>query len=101
MRTVTQARGQPPTGVGEPNGWAVVLRSELRDGTLKMVHTILSRAPLAVRMAMETIRRGQNMSQQEGAQIEVDMFGLASTTADMKEGMAAFLEKRPAKFTGR
>jgi len=33
MRTVTQARGQPPTGIGEPNGWAVVLRSELRDGT--------------------------------------------------------------------
>lgn len=75
--------------------------AELRDGTLKLVHTILSRAPLAVRMAMETIRRGQNMSQQEGAQIEVDMFGLASTTADMREGMAAFLEKRPAKFTGR
>ncbi len=75
--------------------------AELRDGTLKMVNTILSRAPLAVRLAMETIRRGQNMSQQEGAQIEVDMFGLASTTADMKEGMAAFLEKRPARFTGR
>ncbi len=75
--------------------------ADLREGTLKMVHTILSRAPLAVRMAMETIRRGQNMSQQEGAQIEVDMFGLASTTSDMREGMAAFLEKRPAKFTGR
>ncbi|MBL8861630.1 MAG: enoyl-CoA hydratase/isomerase family protein [Planctomycetes bacterium] len=75
--------------------------AELRDGTLRLVQTILSRAPLAVRLAMETIRRGQNMSQQEGAQIEVDMFGLASTTADMKEGMAAFLEKRPAKFVGR
>jgi enoyl-CoA hydratase len=56
---------------------------------------------VAVRLALETIRRGQNMSQQEGEIIESDMFGLASTTADMKEGMAAFLEKRPAKFTGR
>jgi len=73
----------------------------LREGTLKMVHTILSRGPVAVRLALETIRRGQNMSQQEGEIIESDMFGLASTTADMKEGMAAFLEKRPAKFIGR
>lgn len=75
--------------------------AELREGTLKMVGTILSRGPVAVRLALETIRRGQNMSQQEGEIIEADMFGLASTTADMREGMAAFLEKRPAKFTGR
>lgn len=74
---------------------------ELREGTLKLVQTILSRGPVAVRLALETIRRGQNMSQQEGEIIESDMFGLASTTADMKEGMAAFLEKRPAKFTGK
>jgi enoyl-CoA hydratase len=56
---------------------------------------------VAVRLALETIRRGMNMSQTEGEIIESDMFGLASTTADMKEGMAAFLEKRPAKFIGR
>ncbi len=74
---------------------------ELREGTLKLVQTILSRAPVAVRLAMETIRRGGNMSQTEGEIIESDMFGLASTTADMQEGMAAFLEKRPAKFAGR
>ncbi len=73
---------------------------ELREGTLKMVRTILSRGPVAIRLALETIRRGQNMSQQEGEIIESDMFGLASTTADMKEGMAAFLEKRPATFKG-
>ncbi len=75
--------------------------AELREGTLRLVNTILSRGPVAVRLALETIRRGQNMSQQEGEIIESDMFGLASTTADMKEGMAAFLEKRPAKFTGK
>jgi enoyl-CoA hydratase len=63
-----------------------------------MVDTILSRAPIAVRLAMDTIRRGMNMSQAEGELIETDMFGLAATTRDMKEGMAAFIEKRPAKF---
>jgi enoyl-CoA hydratase len=74
--------------------------AELKDGTLKMMKTILSRGPVAVRLAMETIRRGQNMSQQEGEIIETDMFGLAAATADMKEGMQAFLEKRKANFKG-
>src|SRR6185295_3897670 len=74
---------------------------ELRDGTLRLVQTILSRGPVAVRLALETIRRGQNMTQQEGEIIESDMFGLASTTADMREGMTAFLEKRKPAFTGR
>ncbi|MCC7013248.1 MAG: enoyl-CoA hydratase/isomerase family protein [Planctomycetes bacterium] len=74
--------------------------AELRDGTLKLMRGILSKGPVALRLAMETIRRGLNMSQQEGEVIESDMFGLASTTEDMREGMAAFLEKRKANFKG-
>ena len=74
---------------------------ELKEGTLKLAQSILSRGPVALRLALETIRRGLNMSQQEGEIIESDMFGLASTTSDMREGMAAFLEKRPAKFSGK
>lgn len=74
---------------------------ELRQGTLDLVGTMLSRAPIALRLAMETIRRGINVSQQEGEIIETDMFGLASTTEDMREGMAAFLEKRAPEFKNR
>jgi enoyl-CoA hydratase len=74
--------------------------AELRDGTLKLMRTILSRGPVAVRLALETISRGLNMTQQEGEVIETDMFGLASTTEDMREGMAAFLEKRKPAFRG-
>ena len=74
---------------------------ELLAGTRKMVDSILSKGPVAVRLAMETIRRGLNMSQQEGEVIETDMFALASTTEDMHEGMAAFLEKRKPEFKGR
>jgi enoyl-CoA hydratase len=73
----------------------------LREGTLKMVETILTRGPVAVRLALETIRRGMNMSQPEGEIIESDMFALAATTSDMREGMAAFLEKRKPAFQGR
>jgi len=37
----------------------------------------------------------------EGQFMESILFGLCCTTADMKEGTRAFLEKRPAKFTGK
>ena len=74
---------------------------ELAAGTRKLADTILSRAPVALRLGMEAINRGLNMSQQEGEVIECDMFGLAATTSDMKEGMGAFLEKRPANFQGK
>ncbi len=74
---------------------------ELEEGTMKMVNTILTRGPVALRLAMEAINRGINMSQQEGEIMECDMFGLAATTEDMHEGMAAFIEKRPANFQGK
>jgi enoyl-CoA hydratase len=56
---------------------------------------------VAVRLAIETIRRGMNMSQAEGEIIETDMFALAATTEDMREGMQAFLEKRKANFKNK
>jgi enoyl-CoA hydratase len=74
---------------------------ELEAGTMKMVKTMLSRGPVALRLALEAIGRGSNMSQREGEIIECDMFGLASTTDDMREGMTAFIEKRRAAFTGK
>ena len=74
---------------------------ELESGTKKLVETLLSRGPVAMRFALEAIGRGMNMPQQEGETIECDMFGLASTTEDMREGMAAFLEKRKPDFRNR
>ena len=74
---------------------------ELLEGTMKLVKTMLSRGPIAMRLAMEAINRGMNMSQQEGEIMECDMFGLAATTEDMREGMTAFIEKRKAEFKGK
>jgi enoyl-CoA hydratase len=71
---------------------------QLHEGTMKLVGTLLTRAPIALRLAMEAVNRGMNMSQQEGEVIECDMFGLAAATEDMREGMGAFLEKRKANF---
>jgi enoyl-CoA hydratase len=75
--------------------------AELEAGTKKLVDTLLSRGPVALRLGMEAILRGTNVSQQEGEIMETDMFGLASTTEDMREGMAAFLETRTPAFKGR
>jgi enoyl-CoA hydratase len=75
--------------------------AELRAGTMKMVETILSRGPVAVRFALEAIHRGTNMHLREGEKLECDLFGLAASTEDMKEGMGAFLEKRKPAFKGK
>lgn len=90
---------------GEAHRVGVVNRvfppEELRDGTMKLVESLLSRGPVALRLGMEAINRGINMSQQDGEIMECDMFGLAATTEDMREGMAAFLEKRKPNFQGK
>lgn len=62
---------------------------------------IAKNGPIACRYALEAIRRGSEMPLAEGLAYEATLFGLCASTEDMKEGMAAFLEKRPARFTGR
>ena len=73
---------------------------ELQEGTQKMANTMISRGPVALRLAIEAIRKGLDMDQRDGEEMETDMFGVASETADMLEGMSAFLEKRKADFKG-
>ena len=74
---------------------------ELKEGTMKMVKSILKKGPLALQFGIEAVLRGWDMSQGEGEVMETEYFGKAAETADMKEGMAAFLEKRKPVFTGK
>lgn len=74
---------------------------ELLEGTRGMLKSILKKGPVALRLGMEAILRGWDMSQSEGEQLETESFGEAATTADMREGMSAFLEKRKPSFSGK
>jgi enoyl-CoA hydratase len=74
---------------------------ELREVTAKLAQTIIKRGPVAVASALEVIRRGLEVGQSEGENLEADAFGLLFATADQKEGASAFLEKRKPEFQGR
>ncbi len=67
---------------------------------LKYAATFLDLPPLAVGFAKQAINRGADLSLQEANMLEVEMFARAFGTQDRKEGLAAFLEKRPARFAG-
>lgn len=74
---------------------------ELEEGTAKMLKSILKKGPVAVRFGMELVLRGWDMDQTAGEALETEYFGKAAETEDMREGMAAFLEKRRPDFTGK
>ncbi len=67
----------------------------------QLLRGILSMGPLAVRLALEAVDRGLDMSLEEGLLLEANHFGLLAATEDMKEGLTAFLEKRAPRFEGR
>ena len=66
-----------------------------------MAAQIAARPPLAVRLARQAVRYGMERTLLEGLEIERRNYRLLYDTEDQKEGMAAFLEKREAKFKGK
>ncbi|HEX2120290.1 MAG TPA: enoyl-CoA hydratase-related protein [Thermoanaerobaculia bacterium] len=79
----------------------VVAPEELMSACEEMARRITARAPLAVRSAIEAVMSGSEMPFEEGQFLEATLFGLLCATDDTKEGMKAFIEKRPAEFKGR
>jgi len=74
--------------------------AELLPAAEALAEKIAANAPLAVRWTMEAIERGGEMPQEEGLALEATLFGLCCSTADMREGTSAFIEKRIPQFRG-
>ena len=74
--------------------------AELTEVTHKLAKQILRNGPLALAMATESVLRGTEVSLEEGLRIECDLFGIISSTEDMREGLNAFLEKRKPDYKG-
>jgi len=79
----------------------VVPAEQLMATAEEMARKIMSRGPLAIRAAIESVMRGSEMPFEEGQFLEATLFGLLCASEDTKEVMSAFLEKRAANFKGR
>lgn len=79
----------------------VVPADQLMAAAEEMARKMASRSPMAIRAAIEAVTRGGDMPLEEAQVLEATLFGLLCATEDMKEGMAAFLEKRTANFPGK
>lgn len=75
-------------------------QDRLMDEALSIAGTICQKGPLAVRLSKQAIVRGASLDLDSGCQIESQAFGLCFSSAEQKEGMAAFLEKRKPEFKG-
>lgn len=80
---------------------AVVERDALLDESKALMRKITKNGPVAVRLALESIYHALDTATAEALDLESSLFGLLASTEDMKEGMAAFMEKRSPSFRGR
>ncbi len=69
-------------------------------GALALAEQCARNAPVALGLAKEALMRGLDVTLPQGLEIEADLFGLALTTDDAKEGIASFFEKRDPEFGG-
>ena len=71
------------------------------EEAIGLARQIAARAPLAVRLAKNAVLRSYDTTLEVGLEHERHAFYLLFGTEDQKEGMTAFLEKRPAKWQGK
>ncbi|MDF1522198.1 MAG: enoyl-CoA hydratase-related protein [Trueperaceae bacterium] len=91
--------------VGAEEAMALGLVNRVADDALAeavaLARVTLRNGPVAIGLAKEAVTRGCDVTLPQGLEIEADLFGMTASTEDMKEGTAAFLEKRAPDFNGR
>lgn len=76
----------------------VVLNTELMNFSMDMAQSIAKNSRGAVAAGKQLINLGSEMDFDKAEEYEAALFGITFSTADQKEGMAAFLEKRSPRF---
>lgn len=79
----------------------VTAPEELISEAVAIATTIASKSPQSIRLAKQTLNAIEDMSLRDGYRYEQDMTAAIAKTEDAKEAQRAFLEKRPAVFTGK
>jgi len=79
----------------------VVPATELRERTMEIARTMATRSPVALEMAKRAVRATAEMPLAAGLALETELFVTCFGSDDRREGVAAFLEKREARFDGR
>jgi enoyl-CoA hydratase len=79
----------------------VVPDAELLPNAVALAEELAVKPPLTLAAALEAIHRGMDAAIDDGLAIEEAAFSRIVPTRDAKEGIAAFIEKRHAVFTGR
>jgi enoyl-CoA hydratase len=79
----------------------VVAHEDLLDAAIALAHTIAAKSPLAVAACLGSVTRGINVPIDEGLAIEANYFARMVGTADIEEGLSAWLERRTPRFTRR
>jgi enoyl-CoA hydratase len=74
--------------------------ADLRSRTHEIARAIAAHSPLTLRLAKSALRASEEMPLAAGLAHERELFITAFGTSDKREGVAAFLEKRAARFTG-
>jgi enoyl-CoA hydratase len=111
VRRVGIARARQLLYTGEPIGAELALAwglcnevtgpADLLPRARALAERIASRAPLAVAGAKRAARVGEDLPLERGLMVEQETFAALFASEDQKEGMRAFLEKRPAKWKNR
>jgi enoyl-CoA hydratase len=79
----------------------VVPAADLMNEARKLAVGLAGKAPVAARYIIDAVNKGLDMGFADAQVFEATLFGLVSSTEDMREGTRAFLDKRKAEFKGK